>query len=88
MDSTNALLLIGSAAAPLAASRYTSGTLTGANDWRNTALAVAALTGAYYLATRSSRAGAIALGSGGSGLLMYLSQLQQQRRLAANTFAG
>lgn len=79
MDNTNALLLIGSAAAPLAASKVMNGTLTGGNDSRNAALAVAALSGAYYLATGSSRAGAIALGSGGSGLLMYL----QQRRLLA-----
>ena len=85
MNSTDALLLIGTAVAPLGASKVTAGTFYGANDWRNTALLVAALSGAYHLATGSSRAGAVALGSDSGALAMYLGRryYEQQAALAA-----
>ena len=72
MTNTDALLLIGTAATPLGVSKATSGTFYGANDWQNAALTVSALSGAFYLMTGSSRAGAIALGSGSGALAMYL----------------
>ena len=83
MTNTDAFLTIAAAATPPTLSYFSSGSLTGADDARRLALITFALSGAFYLATGSPAAGAIATGSGASAAFMY--GTQAVRRLPAAT---
>ena len=83
MTNTDALLMIAAAATPPTLSYFGSGSLTGADDARRLALIAFALSGAFYLATGSSAAGAIATGAGASAAFMYGTQAATRQLPAA-----
>ena len=83
MTNTDAFLMIAAAATPPAVSYFNTGSLTAGDQARELALFAFALSGAFYLATGSPVAGAIAAGSGTSAAFMY--GTQAVRRLPAAT---
>lgn len=70
MRNADALVLVGSAAAPLVVSQITSGSPVGATDMRPILAGASVVSGLLYLLTRSTTAGALALGTGGAWAIM------------------